>query len=56
MRRNGLAATTLFVVASTLGAQDLVWQHKGYAALLDAAAQAQEANKRILVGLSGSDT
>ncbi len=56
MRRNDLAAATLLVVASTLGAQDLVWQHKGYAALLDAAGQAHEANKRILVGLSGSDT
>ncbi len=56
MRRNNLAAATLVVVTSTLGAQDLVWQHKGYAALLDAAAQAHEANKRILVGLSGSDT
>ncbi len=53
---NGLTAATLLVVASTLGAQDLVWQHEGYAALLDAAAQAHAANKRILVGLSGSDT
>lgn len=52
MRTTLLAALLLGPVAAAT--PELRWEHDGYAAILDAAAEAKQKERRLLVGLAGS--
>ena len=59
MRRFLLATIALGMCASLAYSRPksgLSWKHEGYSSLPAAAAEAQAARKRLLVGLSGSFT
>ena len=54
--------TILAVALGVLGVaraqeeQELTWDHEGYYQVVEAAAAAKKNEKRLLIGLSGSDT
>ncbi len=49
-------AVGLIGAARAEEAQELEWDHEGHFQVVEAAAAAKKKGKRLLVGLSGSDT
>ncbi|MCZ6572110.1 MAG: hypothetical protein ACE10D_04325 [Planctomycetota bacterium] len=58
MRQMTILAVALGVlgVARAQEEQELTWDHEGYSQVVEAAAAAKQKSKRLLIGLSGSDT
>ena len=51
-----LLAAALAFQATAVAAPKLEWTHDGHASLPEAAKEAKQAGKRLLVGLAGSPT
>jgi hypothetical protein len=51
-----LLAITLFLAGTVRAGPQLEWSHEGYPSLVEAAQAAKLKARRLLIGLSGSDT
>ncbi|MHC4340335.1 MAG: hypothetical protein ACYSX0_09020 [Planctomycetota bacterium] len=51
-----LLAITLLLAGAVRAEPQLEWNHEGYPSLVEAAQAAKRKARRLLIGLSGSDT
>ncbi|MFQ5844361.1 MAG: hypothetical protein ACE5JG_05155 [Planctomycetota bacterium] len=57
MNRAAISVLVVGLLGGTAGAAErLSWRFEGYSKVVEAAAEAKKSRKRLLVGLSGSDT